>query len=277
MLRTPTLSPKIFGHSINLFHPNLDPKKIIQYADETSRRPTLSYYRKASFSICISDDYLTNGERLRRFVTSASHDPIASHVRWRHVFAADELPKIIADKSLLVSAAEIYAPQYKYFEAAKDAGYSDMDALMFGDMQTWLVDCGLMMWDKAGMSASAEIRVPLIDNDLVDFITRIPQEIRAPNPGSKSFMRGIFAHRLPDYVLNQPKHGFQIPIASWLRSDLGATFRELTAELPVELIQRKAVDSLWKRFEERRQDNSLKIWTLGCLSGWASAQNVKLC
>jgi asparagine synthase (glutamine-hydrolysing) len=139
-----------------------------------------------------------------------------------------------------------------------------------------LLDHNLMMWDKAGMSASSEIRVPLLDLDLVDFSLAMPLEVRGARPGSKSFMRALFADMLPSYITSLPKKGFQPPVATWLRGPLGSTFRELTASLPATFVHPSSIERLWRDFHDRRQDNALKLWVLGSLAGWAAAHKVDL-
>ena len=222
----------------------------------------------------VADGYLTAGEKLRRFTASAGPDPLASHLQWRHVFTHDDLEDLLAGSSGLPSADGIYQSQRRFHTAATEAGFEAEDAYMMGDLQTWLVDCGLMMWDKAGMSASAEIRVPLLDNDLLDFLIPIPRQIRAPEIGSKSFFKSLYWDALPKYVTEQPKHGFQTPIASWFRGRLGTVFESLTAELPAETFNHDYIAGLWRDFKSRKKDNSLRLWTLGCLAGWAKVHQI---
>jgi asparagine synthase (glutamine-hydrolysing) len=138
-----------------------------------------------------------------------------------------------------------------------------------------MVDQGLMMWDKAGMSASAEIRVPLVDPDLVDFLLSVPQEIRnGGRLGSKAFLREMFRGSLPEEILAAPKHGFQVPVANWLKGDLKHMFRQLTDELPGEIFSRAEIERLWHDFLQRGRDNALKLWILGSLAGWARVHHV---
>ena len=222
----------------------------------------------------VEDGYLTMGEKLRRFTAAASRDPLGSHLRWRHVFTREELGDMLTGFSALPSSAQIYSSQRKFYTEALEGGFDTGDARMIGDLRTWLVDCGLMMWDKAGMSASAEIRVPLIDNDFLDFITPISRSIRAPELGSKSFFKSLYWDTLPGYVTQQPKHGFQTPIANWFRGKLGDTFEGLTAELPKDIFDHNYIAGLWSDFKSRRKDNSLRLWTLGCLAGWAKTHKI---
>jgi asparagine synthase (glutamine-hydrolysing) len=223
----------------------------------------------------VTDNYLTPAERIRRFIVGARTDPLASHMNWRHVFTPDELSGVLASPSSAV-LDNVFKPQMRYFEEADKKGYHGLAKYSYGDLRTWMLDHSLMMWDKAGMSASTEIRVPLLDLDLLDFVLAIPIDVRGNKPGSKSFMRGLFKDVLPRYITGLPKKGFQAPVASWLRGALGLPFRELTDTLPATFINKAAVARLWRDFEQHRRDNALKLWVLGALAGWAAVHKVDL-
>jgi asparagine synthase (glutamine-hydrolysing) len=223
----------------------------------------------------VTDDYLSINEKIHRFLVAADADPVASHLKWRHVFTPDDLRPLFVEQ-FSVEIDQVFSPQTKLFKEGSEEGYSGLAKYSYGDLRTWMVDCGLMMWDKAGMSASTEIRVPLVDLDLLDFVLAMPIEIRGARPGSKSFLRALFKNYLPPYITNLPKKGFQAPIATWLRGVLNPAFRELTDALPAKLIGKSVVEQLWRDFEDHKRDNALKIWILGSLAGWASSHKVNL-
>jgi asparagine synthase (glutamine-hydrolysing) len=223
----------------------------------------------------ISDDYLTTAERIRRFILAVESDPVESHMSWRHVFTRNALRKILIDPGI-AETDQLFAPQRQFFEEAENKGYHGLAKYSYGDLRTWLLDHSLMMWDKAGMSASAEIRVPLLDLEFLDFTLAMPVEVRGARPGTKAFMRVLFADLLPSYITDLPKKGFQAPVATWLRGPLGSTFRQLTDCLPSTFVRLSSVEQLWRDFHDRTQDNALKLWVLGSLAGWAAAHKVDL-
>lgn len=234
--------------------------------------PILPLLRRALPLLPASDNYLSRSEKIRRFVTGFDRDPALAHSQWRYVFPNDSVRDLLGRAP---SAARIYAPQTAHYRDAAKAGYTGSDVDSWGDLRSWLVDCGLMMWDKAGMSAGVEIRVPLIDPDFLDLAFSAPASVRAGKKmGTKQVLREILAPHLPEEILALPKHGFQLPVAEWLRGPLKPMFRDLTADLPPRLFKRGAIDTLWKRFENRTGDHALQIWALGALSGWARAHHV---
>lgn len=220
----------------------------------------------------VSDNYLTMGEKIRRFVAGSINGPDKAHVSWRHVFTQSELQQLL--RCGYHTELDVYAPQTRHFEEARRLGFTGLDVEMWGDLKTWLTDHGLSMWDKAGMSASVEIRVPLVDPDFLDFMLNVPQSVRGERPGTKAFFRRMFEAELPPEVTRLPKHGFQVPVAEWLRGPLRDTFRDLTMNLPMEIVNHSEVERLWRDFEARRRDNALRLWCLGCLSGWATTHRL---
>jgi asparagine synthase (glutamine-hydrolysing) len=223
----------------------------------------------------VSDDYLTTAERIRRFILAAESDPTASHMSWRHIFTQNDLREIFVNP-LIAQLDQLFEPQRRFFEEAEVKGYRGLAKYSYADLRTWLLDHGLMMWDKAGMNASAEIRVPLLDLELLDFVLAMPVEVRGARAGSKSFARALFADVLPSYITELPKKGFQAPVATWLRGPLGSTFRQLTDSLPTTFVRPSLIERLWRDFHDRTRDNALKLWVLGSLAGWAAAHKVDL-
>jgi len=222
-----------------------------------------------------TDSYLTNREKIQRFCLGFSNKPELAHVQWRYVFTTEEMDRLLKADHPRMVAKEVYGNQLAHFEDAKKYGFDGMDADSWADVRSWLVDSGLSMWDKAGMSASTEIRVPLIDLEFADYILALPGEIRSGGKvGSKRFLKQILEDIVPHDILSLPKHGFQLPISSWLRGDLGKLLKQQTSELPQHVFNKKEIDLLWNEFENRRGNHALKLWTLGVLAGWSRAHKV---
>jgi asparagine synthase (glutamine-hydrolysing) len=222
-----------------------------------------------------SDSYLTSGEKIQRFCLGFSKAPELAHVQWRYVFTIEEMNRLLKVEHMRLTAEELYKNQLTHYEDAKKFGFDGMDADSWADVRSWLVDGGLSMWDKAGMSASTEIRVPLIDLEFADYLLALPSEIRSGGKvGSKRFLKQVLEDIVPHDILSLPKHGFQLPISSWLRGELGVLLRQLTSELPQHVFNKREIDRLWEEFCNRRGNHALKLWTLGVLAGWARAHKV---
>ena len=109
---------------------------------------------------------------------------------------------------------------YEFFEENylnKINGQNFSDLLMKIDRKTWLVDEDLLRADKMGMANGLEVRVPLLDKNLVEFSENIPFSQKINLSNAKIILKQAFSGRIPDYLLKQPKRGWFSPGAKWLR------------------------------------------------------------
>jgi asparagine synthase (glutamine-hydrolysing) len=89
---------------------------------------------------------------------------------------------------------------------------TDFSIVLEGDM--------LRKTDLMGMANSTEIRSPFLDYELVDNVFKIPNSFKFNKNTNKILIRNTFSDILPDYILNKPKHGFEVPIKKWMNDFL---------------------------------------------------------
>ena len=92
--------------------------------------------------------------------------------------------------------------------------------MMAIDYKLFMSDDVLVKVDRATMSASLEGREPLIDHRLIEFMARVPLDIKYKNNQGKYLLRKILYKYLPQELIDKPKSGFQIPLNEWLRGEL---------------------------------------------------------
>jgi asparagine synthase (glutamine-hydrolysing) len=92
----------------------------------------------------------------------------------------------------------------------------DTDLLMRTDLETYLTENCLVKTDRASMLASLEVRVPFLDNEVLDRILPLPAETKLANGTLKALLLPLANRILPKEVWNRPKHGFNMPLATWL-------------------------------------------------------------
>ena len=146
-----------------------------------------------------------------------------------------------------------------------------LNQLLYLDMKTFLPCLNLAYTDKMSMAASAEVRVPLLDDELVALAARIPPELKLHWTRRKLYIKRAVESRLPHGVVWRPKAGFSAPIRSWLVGALRPMVHELLSEERVEargLFKPNAVARLIADFESARADNALRIWALLTLEIW---------
>lgn len=140
---------------------------------------------------------------------------------------------------------------------------------MLVDQLNYLVDDNLQKVDRSAMSASLETRLPLLDRQVVELSWRIPSHIKLKDSISKWPLRELLYKHVPRGLVERPKMGFSVPIASWLRNELKEWSSELLKNK--ELIPLLNVDhywSLWNKHQNRTGDNALALWPVLVLSQW---------
>lgn len=224
----------------------------------------------------LSPRYMSRREKVSRFLHGCSYPNELAHLRWRHILRWSEMTELIGRDFLGDSLENIMRPQLEYFVAAERLALQKLDQYAFVDFKTWLVDSGLMIWDKAGMASSLEIRVPFLDLEFLQTIVGVPYGLRARQAGRKWLLRKISEDFLPEEIRFLPKHGFQVPVGHWLKSDLARSFKDSSLSLPPEVFKRTVMEQKWREFVAGRNDHTLGLWCLGCLGMWLQQHNLSL-
>jgi asparagine synthase (glutamine-hydrolysing) len=134
--------------------------------------------------------------------------------------------------------------------------------------------------DAASMSASIEIRLPLVDQVLVENVERLPNTSRFDPVGKKAALRRIGLGGLDPALFERPKAGFVLPYDRWLRSGLGkmidGTLRDPDAIKPTGL-EPKAVTRLWQAFLDGAPGLYWsRIWAIYVFVRWCHRHRIYL-
>ncbi len=94
------------------------------------------------------------------------------------------------------------------------------------DLQTYLVGDINTKVDRASMAHSLEVREPLMDHPLVEWLANLPSSLKIGNGETKMLLKKAMEPYLPHEVLYRPKMGFAVPLADWFRGPLKQRMRE---------------------------------------------------
>jgi asparagine synthase (glutamine-hydrolysing) len=95
-----------------------------------------------------------------------------------------------------------------------------LQRMLYLETRHFLADHNLNYTDRAGMAAGVEIRVPLLDVELVEFAARIPVSLKQHGRTGKAIFKKAMEPILPREVIYRPKVGFGAPLRRWLRYEL---------------------------------------------------------
>ena len=103
------------------------------------------------------------------------------------------------------------------------AGTDDPLALIqYLDLKTYLVGDINTKVDRASMAHSLEVREPLMDHPLVEWLATLPSSLKMRGQEGKYLLKKAMEPQLPHEVLYRPKMGFAVPLARWFRGPLRA-------------------------------------------------------
>lgn len=109
-----------------------------------------------------------------------------------------------------------------------------LNKMLFLDMKHFLIDHNLNYTDKMSMAHGVEVRVPLLDKQLVEYAFSIPDRLKQHGKVGKWIFRRVMSKKLPDFVINRPKTGFGGPVRKWVKNDLNDLINELLSKTSIE-------------------------------------------
>jgi asparagine synthase (glutamine-hydrolysing) len=181
-----------------------------------------------------------------------------------YLILAGALPKSV-NKELLKHdrppKADLEKHYSQYFR-----GTDLVQGLMNCELRTKLVDDLLSVDDTMSMAHSLELRVPLLDNRIVDLMATIPWAMKySPGTHGKLLLRKAIKGILPEDSLKKPKWGFSVDVDAWYKGELGELVRQIVPESNVigKYFNQRFVRSLvTRRLSSRHRRYQVLLWQL---------------
>ncbi|HIA08784.1 MAG TPA: amidotransferase 1, exosortase A system-associated [Chromatiaceae bacterium] len=133
------------------------------------------------------------------------------------------------------------------------------------DMKTYLVGDILTKVDRASMAHALEVRVPLLDHQLVEWISGLDPDLKLRGREGKYIFKKSLEPHISKDILYRPKMGFAVPLANWFRGPLRERVREAVLGPTLEAtgyFNKKYLQQLVDHHQSGRRDYSAPLWTL---------------
>jgi asparagine synthase (glutamine-hydrolysing) len=153
-----------------------------------------------------------------------------------------------------------------------------LSLISYAEGRTYMHDVLLRDTDQMSMAHALEVRVPLLDHKLVEYLMGLPDECKVSNGTPKRLLVESLGQLLPQEIVQRPKRGFTLPFEPWMRGGLRAFCEE---RLSPERIGSRAffrperVRELWQSFLAGRSNVSWsRLWILVVLEDWLERNGI---
>jgi len=216
----------------------------------------------------VSFDNISLDFKARRFVAGEGLTPAARHHLWLGAYTRRQRRELLGDladghESDSDDLAERHWQACNTGNALNRVLYCDMKLYMEGDI--------LPKVDRASMANSLEVRVPLLNLDMLEFTSRLPVRFKLNRLKTKYLFRRAVKDLLPPEVLSRGKKGFNMPVAKWLTGPLKGLAQDMFSEGRLKrggLFNPAYVRSLMDEHLAQRRDNRKLLWSLLIFELW---------
>jgi asparagine synthase (glutamine-hydrolysing) len=208
------------------------------------------------------------GMRGRNFLRHVALSGWERYLDASTLFRQDEKRKLFRPEVMALVAD--YDPWREALAHLGRANGGWLSSAQYLDLMSYLPLDILTKVDRMSMAHSIEARVPLLDHELVEFVARIPPEMKLRGTTGKYIFKRAMRGILPDAIIDRPKKGFAVPLEAWFRGRLADFVSDL---LLAERARRRRifdpayVQGLLQRCRTQRRLDG-QIWTLLSFEMW---------
>jgi asparagine synthase (glutamine-hydrolysing) len=207
--------------------------------------------------------------KVKRFLEGAAYPESLGHSRWR-LFASDLLKdQLVRPEARIQMETPTGAHIVQLFEQARSR--PSLDQQLYVDLRSYLVDNCLVKVDRMSMAESLEVRVPLLDRELVELAFELHPSLKLDGRNTKAVLKRVAARQLPRDCVYRPKEGFSMPMKHWLTSELREVLEEFLAPEKVRdtgVFQSEAVETLKSEHMRNVANHSHVLWSLIVFQAW---------
>jgi len=223
-----------------------------------------------------SHRYLSFDFALRRFLLDARRPALERHMRWMGSFTPESIARLVSP------AMRAQEQTTRPYDEAADRirtgrSMSANEVALALDVAFYLADDNLVQDDRASMSIALEVRAPFLDRSLSEYALSLPVRSRMGLWTSKPLLRRAARGLVPPRVVRRGKHGFGVPIGTWLRGALGDLARDM---LSPDRLRRQGifdasfVGTLLDRHQTGIANHRKELWTLLMFQLWTEAYGI---
>ena len=182
------------------------------------------------------------------------------------LFSEDEIKRLVN-----IEESQSY-DLIKYFYELLDGKSKDStNAMMSNDMRMNLCDDLLLYTDKISMNFSIEARVPMLDNNLINFVESLPLEYKLKGKEGKYIHKKFAESVLPKEIIYRKKKGFKSPTEKWFKGEKGLSYKKMLTSKKTKFSEFFNITEVGKIFDihmKGKRNMEKQLFTLISLYYW---------
>ena len=226
--------------------------------------------RKASSHLPVSHGYLSADYKIKQFLKGDGVPPEIRFFLWRGAFATAEKEKLLHPSIRReLGEHDSYEDIHRYILVSRLT--NDFERLLYLSMKLYLQDNNLVTVDRASMANGLEVRCPLLDQDVVEFVCGLPAKYKLHGFKAKYLLKKAAVGLLPKSIIHRQKKGFGIPLAKWLGTDLKEFMLDHLSEDKINrqgIFHYPYIKRLIDEQLAKTSDHREALWTLLVFQSW---------
>jgi asparagine synthase (glutamine-hydrolysing) len=218
---------------------------------------------------------LPRNEALKRGVYSlAIPDRMRRYQQVLSILPEDQVDNLFQDGLLDPHSGDAILESWNELEGLMGAT-DELGGLQFLEVRSTLPDELLMYADKLSMAHGLELRVPYVDKEIVEYVERLPANLKVRNRSQKWLHHQVCRTFLPDSILKRPKRGFAVKVVDdWFRGAIGNKMADALLDSNSRIYQYLRPATVRELFEQHasgRHDNHKVLFSLVVFEEWLRA------
>ena len=209
-------------------------------------------------------------KRVKRFVRGAGLSPQDAYLSWVSLLTRDVRDTLLSDK-VRAAAEDTWGDAFLRDWLTDDSRGDLFERAAGVDVNGYLPDYQLAYMDRMSMAHGLEVRSPLCDYRLVDFVLNLPASYRLKGTRTKHILKEVAREWIPKEIAERKKVGFDSPVGQWFKQDLREFIVQFLAPEQLKqsgLLDPHGVQTVLGDHLSGRNDYSLQLWSLVALEGW---------
>jgi asparagine synthase (glutamine-hydrolysing) len=215
-----------------------------------------------------NSSYMSPDFLLRQFSQGFGLEPARQWVACMAPFAPEDLHDLWLPDALAAAATRTQDPIAELLARRGPRRWSTAELIhLFAT--AYLPENILQKVDRGSMYASLEVRTPYLGRAFAEYAMSLPSTDKIRGLSTKRLLKKLALRYVPRNVVEQPKHGFALPLARLLRGPLRERVADviLAANGPLShWFRHEMIERLWSDHQSGRRDHRKKIWTLFTLA-----------